>query len=396
MVVPKHLTKKEFINNGTYYTSDKIVLIVQKMIEKITSKTSVIVDTSAGCGSFSNLNTKYNNKFIFADIDEFACQYMREELNLKNVIQTNSLFNVSRKKLLISDTDNLIIVGNPPYNDWTSKNKQKLKNRLNMDIDQDLKARDLGVSFLRSYDKLKANYVCVLHPLSYLIKETNFNSLKEFKNNYKLIDSCVISSDEFSNTGSTKFPILIGLYKRDYSGMTFDFVKEFSFNVSNNKIFKIKNYKTTDKIIRKYPPVMSERKPSKINLYFYPFRDINSLKTSKTFIVSNKDFSNKYIVVSLENFYKYSYIEVFKNFFPTNFIYGNLSPILIDQKLDHHFPKIKEMIYYTLFYNKEIKTKLSDNIKDDIIKFYKIDIEKMKANNIELLLKNMFKAFIGE
>lgn len=40
--------------------------------------------------------------------------------------------------------------------------------------DEDLFDRDLGVSFLKSYNKLKADVICILHLLSYLIKKTNF------------------------------------------------------------------------------------------------------------------------------------------------------------------------------------------------------------------------------
>lgn len=395
MVEPKHLSIKEFVNNGTYYTSDKMVSIVKNMIKKIITKKAVIIDTSAGCGSFPNLKIDLNNKFIFADIDRFACEYMKNNLKLKNVIQINSLLNVSRESFGIKESDELIIVGNPPYNDWTSKSKQNIKNGLNIEIDSDLRARDLGVSFLRSYNKLKANYVCVLHPLSYLIKETNFNSLKEFKNNYRLIDSYIISSGEFSNTRSTKFPILIGLYQRNNQGMTFDYIKDFNFIVDNNKTFRMNKYITTDKFIRKYSPILSDRKKSEINLYFYPYRDINSLKTSKTFIVSKEDSSDKYIVVNLENFYKYSYLEVFKNFFPENFVYGNLSPLLLED-FNYNSPMLNEVIYYSLFFNKEIKTKLPNSIKEEIIKFYKINIKHIDENKIEKMFTKTFKKLIEE
>jgi len=60
-----------------------------------------------------------------------------------------------------------------------------------------LSQRDLGISFLLSYNKLAADFVCVLHPLSYLIKKSNFEALWQFKDNYRLVDSVVISSGVF-------------------------------------------------------------------------------------------------------------------------------------------------------------------------------------------------------
>lgn len=35
---PKHLSVQDTVNNGTYYTSDKIVYIVEQMIKNIVSK----------------------------------------------------------------------------------------------------------------------------------------------------------------------------------------------------------------------------------------------------------------------------------------------------------------------------------------------------------------------
>lgn len=82
-------------------------------------------------------------------------------------------------------------------------------------MDTDVQTRDLGMSFLLSYNKLNADCVCVLHPLSYLIKRSNFKLLSNFSKNYKLIDGVIISSGAFSdNSKSIQFPILIGLYRK--------------------------------------------------------------------------------------------------------------------------------------------------------------------------------------
>ncbi|GAA7224425.1 hypothetical protein HpCK27_09480 [Helicobacter pylori] len=87
----------------------------------------------------------------------------------------NALANPKRENYGVSQDEPLIIVGNPPYNDRTSFVKQDIKNKdFIFEIDNDLKSRDLGISFLKSFAILKPAFICVLHPLSYLIKESNY------------------------------------------------------------------------------------------------------------------------------------------------------------------------------------------------------------------------------
>ena len=121
------------------------------------------------------------------------------------------------------------MIGNPPYNDITSEFRSGEKGE-NI-CDEDLRDRDLGVSFLRSYNKLKADMVCILHPLSYLIKEANFKRLREFRENYKLTKAEIFSSALFSGTGFGKFPIIVALYERNISGMDFNYIRGFGFNI---------------------------------------------------------------------------------------------------------------------------------------------------------------------
>jgi hypothetical protein len=72
-----------------------------------------------------------------------------------------------------------------------------------------VQTRDLGMSFLLSYNELKARFVCVLHPLSYLIKEANFKLLKKFSANYQLKQAKIISSNVFKDTSkSMAFPFI--------------------------------------------------------------------------------------------------------------------------------------------------------------------------------------------
>jgi len=50
-----------------------------------------------------------------------------------------------------------VIVGNPPYNDRTSIVQSNLKNKESIPIDSAFQARDIGISFLRSYERLRAD-----------------------------------------------------------------------------------------------------------------------------------------------------------------------------------------------------------------------------------------------
>ncbi|MCL2567600.1 MAG: hypothetical protein FWE18_05885 [Alphaproteobacteria bacterium] len=180
-----HLNYKDTINYGSYYTPLGIVDMVYSMIYAniVDAKEYIIMDTSCGYGNF----LRFPNS-IGADSDNKAIEKAAANIDNAKFFHHNSLFDVSRKQYNLEPKDKIIIVGNPPYNDTTSVVRKHIKQQ-NYAIDKDLSHRDLGISFLLSYNKLKADYICVLHPLSYLIKKTNFDSLKDFKQNYKLIYS---------------------------------------------------------------------------------------------------------------------------------------------------------------------------------------------------------------
>lgn len=242
----KHLAHNKRINQGSYYTGNTIIQTLYKMLSDSVEniKNYVILDSSCGYGAFLNQNAIRPKQYIGGDIDAEAIKIAESYNNKTKLYNTNALFKVNRNKYNLKPNEKLIIASNPPYNDATSLSKKKVKTGANKpNIDSDLKARDLGVSFLRSYNKLKAEYVCVLHPLSYLIKKTNFNSLKDFKENYKLIDSIIISSNEFSETSKNiGFPIIIALYKRDKKGMDYEFIQNYKFTTSNNKNFCLNDF----------------------------------------------------------------------------------------------------------------------------------------------------------
>lgn len=105
--------------------------------------------------------------------------------------------------------------------------------------------------------------------------------------------------------------------------------------------------------------------------------------------------SHKYIVVNLKSFYKYFYLGVFKKLFSENYIYGNLSPIL-PENFNIDYPYIKEIVFNSLYNNKEIKTKLSEEQKENIKNYYKIDIKKIDIKNLDNKLKILLKQMIVE
>lgn len=321
----EHLPKSKRIQLGSYYTPEKLVNRVFHFIDPYLNKKkkATIFDSAGGCGAFlTNVN---KNDFRIADRDLEACNFLRQQFNENKVFHTNSLLETNRDRFLIPSDAFLIMIGNPPYNDTTSEFKNGEKGR-NI-CDEDLYDRDLGVSFLKSYYKLKADIVCILHPLSYLIKEANFKRLRYFKDNYKLIKGEIFSSALFTGTGFGKFPILVALYEKSPEGMTFDYIKNFSFNIlDSDKFFVLSDYKTTDGYIDKYPPRKNDIKKSPIGLYYYTFRDLNSLKKNASFMIKNHLNG---IVMTVQNFYKYAYLYSLKSLFiPENaWLYGNLSPL---------------------------------------------------------------------
>jgi tRNA G10 N-methylase Trm11 len=111
-------------------------------------------------------------KAIGADIDSAAVEMAKTNFPASKYFNHNSLFEISRSQYGLDKEAKMIIVGNPPYNDTTSIIRSTIKKQ-EFTRDAEVMSRDLGISFLLSYNKLAADYVCVLHLLSYLIKKAN-------------------------------------------------------------------------------------------------------------------------------------------------------------------------------------------------------------------------------
>jgi len=386
----EHLPKNERIQLGSYYTPEELVRRVYDFIQPYLDNKKrevVIFDSAGGCGAFLFGIKHYD--YRIADRDLEAGKFLKQHFDRHNVFHANSLIEVNRDKYSVSSSAFLIMIGNPPYNDTTSefKNGEKGQNI----CDEDLYDRDLGISFLKSYHKLKADVVCVLHPLSYLIKEANFKRLRDFKDNYKLIRGEIFSSALFHGTGTGKFPILVALYEKKSSGMTFEYIRQFQFDVLNSsKKFILSKYKTTDGYINKYPPRKSDVQNSPIGLYYYSFRDFNSLKKNASFML--KKHTNS-IVVTLENFYKYAYLYSLKSLFdPENaWLYGNLSPLVDVRQVERD----KDIyVLYTLKTNRIFK-EIDNYTYENIASIYNVKIgSDRNIDKIEKTIRNRLSKLV--
>jgi hypothetical protein len=319
----KHLDFKNAVNLGSFYTPDKLVNLVYDLLYKNIPNFAdyLILDTSCGYGSFLR-----GSNVIGADIDSKALEQAKQHSLVAKFVQHNSLLDVSRESYGLNDEDLVVAVGNPPYNDATSLIRNSIKQQQS-EIDNDIKARDLGISFLRSYCKLQVDYVCVLHPLSYLTKKANFEQLGKFRTNYKLVDGIVVSSVEFSKTSrTTQFPIIAALYKRDEWGMQYDLIENWQFKTIDGKLFCLNGMDSIANHIAKYPN-KKDVELEDTKAYFWTLRDINALKRNQTFV---KDESNSTIRVTEDKFPYYCYVDVFKDYVKHSPYYFGNSDIFID------------------------------------------------------------------
>ena len=265
----------------------------------------------------------------------------------------------------------MIVVGNPPYNDKTSLIRQSIKS-VDFEIDDDLVCRDLGISFLRSYNKLRADLICVLHPLSYLIKPTNFRLLKDFTANYRLINGLLISSWAFPESAKhTPFPIVLALYERDTQGMAYSFIRSFRFRPAgkDNKKraapikpqrgamsiedFCLGDFDYITGYIDKYPK-KKNRPTYRDSLFFWTIRDINALKRNRTFVES---YSANTIIIDKQKLDYYVYVDVFKrNLHRLPFYFGNCDvPINDDLFREYKTCFISDTVNYHSFLKKHFQ-----------------------------------------
>ena len=364
------------INLGSYYTPAKYVrLVAQWLLDINIGKGWTIADLSSGYGAFFELQSvKGLNecRYIGNDIDNVAVSKGREYFPFVEWSVENALFQVSRKKFNIADNENLIIVGNPPYNDVTSQFKKDIKSDA-MRIDSDIRTRDIGISSLLAYDKLKASYVVVLHPLSYLIKRSNYNAGKRFFKNYRMVKHIIFPSDEFAGTSkASAFPVIVALYKREEDdGLTYKDVTEKEFKTIGGEIFSISKYEYVGDFIQKYP----HKKRFKPEILFYTMRDINALKRSRTFI---EERIVNAVDVDPDKLAYYCYIDCFKRFAEIPYYLGNFNVPFDSSNFD------------------EIKEDVVSISKSKFPKIFKGDVKSSEVLEAEVRVRKYIKKVLSK
>lgn len=196
-------------------------------------------------------------------------------------------------------------------------------------------------------------------------KKANFNSLKQFKDNYKLVRSIIFSSKLFESINKTniEFPVVIALYQRDEAGMTYEYIKSFNFEIlGSNKIFCLNNFHTVDGIVDKY----TSKDKKDTDLQFYTIRDINALRRNTTFLTGR--CANGVKVIE-DDLYFYGWLDLFKRYFQPKdyFLYGNLNPLLPVNYTDEKFKG-------------EVEKYIANN--NDIVKEYVIKNEWQVSSKI--------------
>ena len=320
----KHLVYTDRVNMGAYYTQDEYVHTAWDMLAPYINQKTVVLDSSCGYGNF--LNYPVGCRKVGNDIDALAINKAKQNSEVL-FFNHNALRGIGREQYNIKDSEDLCVIGNPPYNDKNSIIRQNIKS-FNMPIDNNVKTRDLGMSFLLSYNQLKAKFVCVLHPLSYLIKQANFKLLKNFINHYQLIQGKIISSSGFNESSkSMQFPIVIALYKRNHIGTTYQDIANFSWSVKNTTL-QLNAFDDISHYIKKYPNKFKQAKSD--DLFFWTMRDINALKRNQTFV---EKFKSNTIIIDKSKLDYYIYVDVFKQFsYHVPYYFGNCN-VLIDNAL---------------------------------------------------------------
>ena len=321
--VSRHLGVIGRVNLGSFYTPARYVRLASEwLLAHGIGEGWTIADLSCGYGAFfelSEVEGLHNCRYVGNDIDHDAVKKAKATFPNVSFCECNALVDVSREKFGIETYDKLVIVGNPPYNDVTSQINQTIKTSPIL-IDSDLRTRDIGISSLLAYDKLKAEYVLVLHPLSYLIKKANFSAAKNFFSNYELLEHVVFSSQEFAGTSRLSgFPVVVAMYRRKVGGgLTYADVFRTWFRTVEGKLFSLSGFDYVTDEIDKYPG----KKRYSPEILFYTMRDINALRRSRTFL--QERIANA-VDVDPEKLAYYCYIDCFKKYADVPYYLGNFN-----------------------------------------------------------------------
>ena len=390
-----HLKDTKKSNLGKYYTPPKLVNLIAKMVSKYINDATFVLDLCCGCGAF--LETFNDCKIIGRDIDPAAI-YILDFLGFENIEIDNTLSNIKRDKYNLTKNDEVVIIGNPPYNDIYSHSKKhglQKKTKCEIEIDSDIKTRDLGRTFLNAYVKLNPKAICVLHPLSYLIKKVNFNSLKKLKENYKLIDAIIFSNREFLDLTGQPFPVVAALYIKDKTGMNYEYIKNFKFKILDSiDIFQLSKFEMiTTKYMKK--SASTNVRKSDINLYNYNIRDINSVIARGNLEYSEEPKAD-FLTVDYKELHKYCYINMMKYFFPNNYLFGNLEPLFEEDRLENDSWLKDLMIMGTFLWQKD-RLPIFDYRKNkkECLLYTKMIINQYRKKSKNTTIKdNIYKIFV--
>ena len=348
--ISSHLSVSGRVNLGSFYTPARYVERVAGWLRNLgANRDWCVADLSCGYGAFFELadcRELAACRYIGNDIDTVAVARAREMFPGVRFYTKNALVDVKRGKFGIEKRRRLVIVGNPPYNDVTSQINQGVKDA-NLPVDEDIRTRDLGMSSLLAYNKLRADYVAVLHPLSYLIKKANFNATKRFFSNYELVNHVIFSSQEFAGTSRLAgFPVIVALYRRTQTGrgLTHEAVKDFRFRTIEGDEFSLNGFDYVTDYIEKYP----HKKRYRPEILFYTMRDINALKRSRTFI--GERIPNA-VDVDPEKLPYYCYVDCFKRYANVPYWMGNFNVPFISEDFD----EIRDLVVADArFHNQEV------------------------------------------
>jgi len=389
-----HLKDSKKSNLGKYYTPPNLVALIKKMVNKYVIDETFILDLSCGCGAF--LETFSDNKIIGRDIDHGAI-YILDFLEFENVDVDNTLLNVSREKYGLLDEDDVIIVGNPPYNDRYSISKKhglQKKTKFDTPVDKDIDTRDLGTNFLNAYAKLNPRYICVLHPLSFLIKRVKFESLKLLISNYRLKEAIVFSNSEFLGLSGQSFPVIAALYEKNEHGMDYNYIKKYKFKILNSKDrFCLSKFEMITTSYMKKSASINVKK-SDINLYNYNIRDINSVIARGNLVYSDTP-KKDCLTVNFNELHKYCYINMMKYFFPNNYLFGNLEPLFEEKRLENDSWLKDLMIMGAIIWQQNRIPTFNYRDKKRCILYTKMIINKYRKNAKDLTISdNIYKIFV--
>lgn len=321
-----HLSFADQVNRGAFYTPERYVALVGEWLVKHGVATDcTILEPSCGYGAFFALNRWIPDaRFIGNDIDSGAVSVAKTRFPFIEIRNVNALLGVSRAQYGLLPEERLCVVGNPPWNDTTSQIRQGIKTT-RTPMDPDVASRDLGLSSLLAYAKLHADYVAVLHPLSYLVKRPNFNAARAFFWNYEMLESLVFSSQRFADTSrSSGFPVVVALYRRvlHAAGLRYEDVLARTFKTEEGDTFRLCDRDYIDSFANKYPT--AERYSPEI--LFYTMRDVNALARSRTFITER---CANAVDVDPAKLDWYCYVDVFKSIATTPYWMGNLNVPLV-------------------------------------------------------------------